>query len=147
MTKTESSKFDFKIIVIVVLILSLLAVSVSAYVFKDKIFGQNNIATLEPIDQTQKPNSPAEVAKTDPKPQSSLALPFFVIQGIGKDPKVMSVYEADKNPEKLYPDNVEVVKIYDQNNKELSSPQLKIDDRVVRDGDNYYIVQILDTKK
>ena len=147
MLKTLFSKSNFKIIVILVLILSLLAVSVSAYIFKDKIFGQKNIATVDQVDQTKKPNSPAEIAKTDLKPQNSLALPFFVIQGNGKDPKVMSAYEADKNPEKVYPDSVEVVKIYDQNYKELTSLKLKSDDKIVQDGDNYYIAQALDNKK
>lgn len=147
MAKTESSKSNFKIILISVLIIGLLAVSVSAYVFKDKIFTQKSEAILDQNNQTQKPNSTNETAKTDPKPQNSLALPLFVIQGIGYDPKAMNAYEVDKDPNKVYPDSVDLVKIYDQNNKELISPKLGKNDKIVQDGDNYYIVRYQENKK
>jgi len=150
MTNTESPKSKTKIIIISVLAIALLAISVTAYIFKDKIFGQKNIQSSNSTGQnvgSAENKLASDARKTETKSEKQLALPLFVIQGNGYDPKVMAAYEADKNPNKVYPDSIDLVKIYDQNNKELSSPKLAKDDKIIQDGGDYYIVHIEDSKK
>lgn len=53
MTDTESPKSNFKIILISALIIGLLAVSLSAYVFRDRIFVQGGDVIIDQNNQTQ----------------------------------------------------------------------------------------------
>lgn len=148
MTQINFLKSKSRIIIISALIIALIAISVSAYIFKDKIFGQKIDSQTAQINQSQ---NPIDIANKNPKQDlkslNNLALPFFAIQATGYNSKELANYEADKNPDKVYPEAINISKIYDQNNKELSSPQLKTDDKIVQDGDNYYVVRTQDNKK
>ena len=106
MTTEKPSKSNLKIVLISVLLLSLAALSVSAFVFKDKIFGQNknetskvSVQSQNDITNTNAADGPAKVTSTT---QNLLNTPLLIIQGSGYG-KSIEAFNADTNADRIYP--------------------------------------------